>query len=464
MTSLPSVLLIDDEKSFRNFFCECLKEEVKQDLIQIETAGDAREGLQIIEHHQEKGIPIYVFIDIILPGMSGLELISEINSRSIHPKASVISAHKKLSELEEIKNKYDWVDDCFRKPLSKYIIKQKIKDFLNISDITKFDYSSFDQEISSLLLEETEKIKSILKRTVDNIIDIGGSLYKIKSKLDYGQFLLWVEKELPLDYTTANNFMRVYSVFRTRREEISQMGLSISVLYLLSLGTTPNEFREEVFRRAKAGNSISFVETKRLRQEFLQNSKKNQKRKSDNKENTITIDVTSSPTEDVSDAKPIITKISPNQKPSTIKAQSQEIIKVVPKQNVWHLGKHILYCGLPNNPEFKDLLKSSSICLNIGFPDFSDWTPEKLFPIQARSTLVYSNLNFDPDEQLETLSTMLESSIELSTREKDKILFAFFPHPEILLLIDELLCTSIIAEPDPKKCEAIISLWKQYKS
>lgn len=472
MTSLPSVLLIDDEKRSRTIFHECLEEEVEQHLIEVETAGDATKGLNIIEHKIKQGIPVLPFIDIILPGISGLDLIEEINSREIKPTSIVISAHKKLSELEEIKNKYDWLNDCLRKPFGEDVVRQKIKEIFNISisPITQFDYHGLDQETVSLLVEETEKIKSIMKRTVADIIDIGGSLYKIKSKLDHGQFQLWVEKELLLEHTTALNFMRVWDTFGERKEEICQMGLSISVLYLLASRNSPQEFRDEVLRRAKVGNPIPHAEAKQLKKFFLERNQI-QGQKTDaqddlsNKDNTITIDVTPSRnTEDISDDKNIVTQISPNQKQrSKIQAKPQEVIKVVRSQNLWELGENILYCGFPNSPQFKDLLKPLTISLNIGFPNFSNWTQEDLFPIISKSTLVYNSLTSYPYEQLTTLLTMLQSSIELSTKEKDRILFSFLPNPEILLLIDKLLCKCIIAEPDPKKVKAIISLWKKYE-
>ena len=474
--TLPSVLLIDDEKNFRNRFCTSLEDEVRRDLIQIETAGDAREGLKIIEEYQKKGIPIYVFLDIILPGITGIELISEMNSNQIHPRIAIISAHESPSELERIKNQYDWLNAYYTKPLRKATIKKTVKDFLVVShippnitqDTTQFDYNNFDEETSLLILSETQKIKAIMKKTVANIIDIGGSLYKVKSKLEYGMFKNWVKKELPINYNTANNFMRVFDTFGQRKEEICETGLSISVLYILASRNNPSGFCDEVLSQAKAGNVLSSVEVKQLRKELFKRDqfiRKPESKIQDNsisEENTITIDVTpSSNTKDVAGAENVTTQ----QNTSTIKAEPQEIIKVVPKQKVWHLGNHILYCGLPDSPEFKELLKPFSISLNICFPPDSNWTKKDyLSPIPTRSTLVYNNLAFDPDEQLETLSRMLELSIELSTTEKDKILFAFFPHPELLLLMDELLCTSIIAEPDPQKCEAIISLWREHKS
>ena len=461
MTSLPSVLLIDDRKDFRNLFYESLEEEVEQNLIEVQTAGDARKGLKIIDQKTKQGIPVLPIIDIILPGMSGLDLILEINSRPVKPKSIIISAHRKLSELKEIKKKYDWISDCLRKPFDEDIIRKKIREILKIfnTDITQFDYGSFDQVTASLLVEETQKIKSIMKRTVSDIIDIGRSLHKIKSKLNHGEYQLWIERELPLEYTTALNFMRVYDTFGDRKEEISQMGLSISVLYILASRNSSEEFCDEVFRRAKEGRPLSHAETKELKKEFLRRNKSSS--------DAVTIDVNYSvDTQETSDIENPPLKLVPNQTTQPqIKAKLQEVIKVVPKQNVWNLGDHILYRGLSNSPGFQNLLKSSTISFNIGFPNFADWTKEQLFSVPARSTLVYDSLVSYKSPTTDSLVffDMLKKSIEFSTQEQSKIVVSFCPYPEIILLIEELDCQGFIAEPDEEKCQAIVDLWKKYE-
>ena len=467
MTSLPSVLLIDDETKFRTYFHECLEEEVEQNLIEIETAGDAIEGLKIIECQQKKQVPIYVFFDVILPGISGIELIEKINLKSRHPSGCIISAHKQLFELEEIKNKYDWLNGCFLKPLKEEALRQKVKEFLEKSSISKLEYGGLDQGTALFLIEETKKIQSIMKRTVKDIIEIGESLHKIKSKLNYGQFLLWTEKQLSLDYTTAANFMRVYDTFGERKEEISEMGLGISVLYVLSSRNATEEFREEVFRRARAGIKLSFGETKQLKKDYLERDKI-QQQKFDNQnsstkdnqnsstffEDPVTIDVNSS------------VDSEPTSELDNTVAKPQEIIKVVREQKVWNLGSHILYCGLANSPEFKNLLKSLTISFNIGFPSFSNWTQEDLFPVPAQSTLVYNSLSSVGNSATNTLLffDMLKKSIEFSTEEENKILVSFSPYPEIILLIEKLNCQAFIAEPDKEKCRAIINTWNKHEA
>ena len=447
MTASPLVLLIDDEPSFRKIFLESLTEEIERGLIQARTVSNARQGLEIINENLAKGNPILPFIDIILPGMSGEKLVSQIETNSAtKPKGVLISAHKKLVELEEIKQEHNWITDCLCKPLKRQTIKDIISKFLGKSNLAKFDYGKFDKETASLLREETFKINSIMKKTVENIIQIGGSLYKVKAKLDYGSFTRWVEDELPLDYTTANNFMKVFDTFDSRKQEIAELGLNVSVLYLMAARNTPETFRDEVFRRSRIGEPLTFAEAKQLKKEYLERSQ--------NK--TTTIDVSASTeTEEIS-SQP---NDRQNSAPKT-KTKQQQIVGVVRQQKVWKLGSHLLYCGSANSPTFRDFVNSLTISLNIGFPNFSDWTQETLFPVEARSTLVYKTLI--PNIDFESILRILQPSIEFSTEENDKIVFSFLPYPELLLLSEKLACDCFIAEPDPAKCKAIVARWQQF--
>ena len=120
---------------------------------------------------------------------------------------------------------------------------------------------------------------------------------------------------------------------------------------------------------------------------------------------------------------------------------------------------------MSNSPGFQNLLKSSTISFNIGFPNFTDWTKEQLFSVPARSTLVYDSLVSykSPTTDSIVFLDMLKKSIEFSTQEQSKIVISFCPYPEIILLIEELDCQGFIAEPDEEKCQAIVDLWKKYE-
>ena len=519
MTNSPVVLIVDDELHIRESFRVCLEKKIQKGLIDTKTTVHGKEGVQVIRHNNQEGKPTLAFIDIILGDISGDKIVELIKPNPTITRGILISAHKYLPELEEIKKKCDWITNCYEKPVADEIIIEEVSNFLKHSEVSQFDYSSLDTETAKLIQTETEKIRSIIKKTADNIIDIGGSLHKVKERLDHGKFTYWVESELGLDYGSASNFMRVWDTFNDCREQIRHFGLNVSILYLMAARNTPQEFRDEVFRRAKTGNPLSFSEAKQLRKEYLERSEI-QQQKSDtqddliSEENIITIDVkyssdstspsqktrqqppksplkskddsstpaSSTPeklTQTVNDpksskkaetSKPGIPETQKQQiikkvetpKPTIQDNQKKQIINVIREQKVWNLKKHILYCGLPNSEEFRNLVDSSPrIALNLGFPNFTHWNQDNLFPVKANSTTVHHTLF--PKVDLIFLLKIVKDSIEYLTEGGEFIVFAFLPDPELLLLAEKLESKSFIAEPNPQKCQAIISRWRRYE-
>ncbi|MEO0014774.1 MAG: Response regulator receiver domain [Cyanobacteriota bacterium] len=114
MKLLPSVLLIDDETDFQEAFAESLKDETKKNLFQLELASTGKQGLAIINNNNKQGRKTFAFIDIILPDILGDELVNKIGQNNQNIKGVLISAHKNNSELEQIRNKYNWLVDSIR--------------------------------------------------------------------------------------------------------------------------------------------------------------------------------------------------------------------------------------------------------------------------------------------------------------------------------------------------------------
>jgi two-component system NtrC family response regulator len=76
------VLVIDDENSVRKIICDNLK----LSGIQVEAAASGDAGLGMIN---ASNLPGVVITDMIMPGKSGLEVVSEI--RRLHPAVKIIA-------------------------------------------------------------------------------------------------------------------------------------------------------------------------------------------------------------------------------------------------------------------------------------------------------------------------------------------------------------------------------------
>ena len=66
-----------------------------------------------------------------------------------------------------------------------------------------------------------ERIKLRLKRTVEDIIEIGRELTAVKDELPHGQFLPWIAAEFEMSDRTANDFMNVANRFGGKSEIIA---------------------------------------------------------------------------------------------------------------------------------------------------------------------------------------------------------------------------------------------------
>ena len=259
--------------------------------------------------------------------------------------------------------------------------------------------------------------------------------------------MTWVENEIKCHYSTALHFMRVWETFGEQKEQIADVGINVSVLYLLSAPSMPEQLRTEIVEMAKAGNPVSFAEAKRLKKEY--GERQNNDSYAEKKEAITTIDVTA----DSASAQIETSELSSTEK--------QQIVAVIPQAKpepkFWILGNHLLYCGSAQDPEFRDRLPET-VSLNIGFPDSPLWSKEALFPVQANSTLVFHSVFQDLD--LVTLRNIVQRSIELCTEAGEEVLFSFLPYPEMLILAENLNCRCFIADPDSNRCQDIMTFWQ----
>ncbi len=447
MKNLPCVLLIDDETEFQEAFAESLKAETKKDLFQLELASSGKQGLKIINDNNKQGRKTFAFIDIILPDLQGDKLVEEIDRENNNTKGILISAHKSDRELKQIRDKYDWLIDSISKPLNKNKLKNAVNSFIGNSELSAFNYASLDRSTAEFLLQETKEIKSLMKRTVEGIIETGERLHRVKQRLKHGEFMAWVENEIKCHYSTVLHFMRVWETFGEQKEQIVDVGINVSVLYLLSAPSMPEQLRAEIVEMAKVGKPVSFAEAKRLKKEYSQ--RQNDDSSTEKQEAITTIDVTAN------SASTLFETFKPNS------SEKQQIVGIIskpkPEAKFWNLGRHLLYCGSAQDTEFREQLPET-VSLNIGFPDSQSWSKEALFPVQAKSTLVFHSVFQDLD--LVTLRNIVQRSIELCTESGEEVLFSFLPYPEMLIIAENLNCQCFIAEPDLNRCQDIVTFWQ----
>jgi len=93
MDQLPKLLLVDDEERFRDTLAKRLKETGYA----VEGAGSGMDALEMLS----KGKFDIVVMDIQMPGMSGIETLSEIRAKHIGVEVIMLTGHGDVSSAVE---------------------------------------------------------------------------------------------------------------------------------------------------------------------------------------------------------------------------------------------------------------------------------------------------------------------------------------------------------------------------
>ncbi len=117
-TQRPSLLIIDDDKFVRDTLANALAAEYN-----IRTAADGVEGLKLINIQA----PDVVLLDIVMPRMSGFEVLQMIRMNQYWENVKVIILTAENSREDEILGMHLGADDFIRKPVDLEILKARIK-------------------------------------------------------------------------------------------------------------------------------------------------------------------------------------------------------------------------------------------------------------------------------------------------------------------------------------------------
>lgn len=123
-----------------------------------------------------------------------------------------------------------------------------------------FDYAALDLETRTLVWQKTSELKSLIRRTAQDIVKIGQKLIEVRKRLGYGNFRKWLKAEFAWSHPTATRFIQVAEQFSCIN--LMQIDIAASALYLLARPSTPEEARQEALDRAALGETITHAAAK----------------------------------------------------------------------------------------------------------------------------------------------------------------------------------------------------------
>lgn len=459
---MTSILLVDDETDFHEPFVQAFEDERSSDY-EFTLTETGLQGLRQARKIIEKEDRAILVVDLILPDFSGENLIQILDKElkkldKSDVKIIVISAHKTLRNLRDLRRKYSIIHECLPKPIDTVHLKSVV-DKLCGKPLKLFDYLALDTETADYISQRTQEIKTWMKQTAVGAIEAGEKIIQIKKILEHGQFTDWVRLELGCTHSTVMCLMRAARVFGEEKERIASSGLSLSVVYLLAQNNSPPELREEVLSMGESGSSVSYHEAKRLQRKYRSKDKNKSSSKNQELTNLKTINPETLTNSEIS-TQATVESNSARLEPQNLK---QEIIQVIPQesktvespelnQRIWYLGDHLLFCGYPKEETFLRQLPDR-VALILAFPSVPDWHREDVIPVASSSVNIFHTLFTDLNPDI--LYEKIRQTIELCTEGGDDIVISFLPDFNILSLANSLGCRCFIAEPDLEKIKKV---------
>lgn len=123
-----NILFVDDERDVEDLFRQKFRKEIKSGELDLAFAFSGQDALNLLASISPPKF-VYVFSDINMPGMSGLELLENIKSRFPQIQVSMISAYGDSENYNKaIKS---GAKGFFIKPVNFESLKNEIKDLAN---------------------------------------------------------------------------------------------------------------------------------------------------------------------------------------------------------------------------------------------------------------------------------------------------------------------------------------------
>jgi two-component system response regulator FixJ len=194
-THARQIVVVDDDDDIRNI----LKLVLSTEGYPIATFADGEAFLR----KADASLPICVFLDIIMPGRSGLHILKELNARRYNAPVFIMSARNDTTTVVE--GLKSGAQDFLHKPFDPYAAVQKVRDALELwtsrnekksaSDLIRTEFpgnvrlTRREAEVLAELIrgasrDEIAKSLAVGKRSIDNFIHNIMRKFKARKAID----------------------------------------------------------------------------------------------------------------------------------------------------------------------------------------------------------------------------------------------------------------------------------------
>lgn len=129
------ILIVDDDPSV----CRLLSEALRKNGYEVQILGTGEEALAALEQKsqsgQEQKSPDGLILDIVLPGIDGLEVLKRIRSHPDHQHLPVILLTEKDGEVETVVGLEMGADEYLSKPIRYQELMTRLKKLLRASEV-----------------------------------------------------------------------------------------------------------------------------------------------------------------------------------------------------------------------------------------------------------------------------------------------------------------------------------------
>ena len=304
----------------------------------------------------------------------------------------------------------------------------------NNNQVTSFfNYKFLSPKQRTIVKQCTGEIKERLRRTAQDVWEVGKQLNEVRSQLEHGQFEGWLSAEFGWSRRTAYNFINVYEAF-SDSTNFAQLDIATSALYKLAAPSTPQSVRQQFLDKAEQGVKITHKEISQV----LKTTKKSRV--------VEPVPAISPPSQQILQVirQPRAGSAAELEKtPKPVMNQTQ--VEINP--GCWYLFDrvNVLFCGDTALAEFYYHAPEATLALAITSDDWDhDWLIEK-----ASNLIVLKESYLRPG--------LIEQTIELYSAPGDTIIFPWLPHEEMLAIANRLKRRVVAGDPSPQRCQNAIA-------